>query len=86
MKDKYPLIGDARGMGLMQAVELVKNRKKKTPAKKEVDRILVESYKMGLILLPCGNSGIRLIPPLVIGEDELNEGLDIFEKAFRAVK
>jgi 4-aminobutyrate aminotransferase len=86
MKDKYQLIGDVRGIGLMQAVELVKNRKTKTPAKKEVAKILEYSYKNGLILLPCGNSGIRLIPPLVIEEDELNEGLDIFEKAFTAVK
>jgi len=70
----------------MQAVELVKNRKTKTPAKKEVEKILEYSYKNGLVLLPSGNSGIRLIPPLVIQEDELNEGLDIFEKAFTTVK
>jgi 4-aminobutyrate aminotransferase len=86
MKDKYQLIGDVRGIGLMQAVELVKNRKTKTLAKKEVEKILGFSYKNGLVLLPCGNSGIRLIPPLVIEEDELNEGLDIFEKAFTSVK
>lgn len=86
MKEKYQLIGDVRGIGLMQAVELVKNRKTKTQAKKEVEKILEYSYKNGLVLLPCGNSGIRLIPPLVIEEDELNEGLDIFEKAFIAVK
>lgn len=86
MKEKYKLIGDVRGLGLMQAVELVKNRKTKTPAKKEVEKVLGYSYKNGLVLLPSGNSGIRLIPPLVIQEDELNEGLDIFEKAFTAVK
>jgi len=86
MKDKYKLIGDVRGIGLMQAVELVKNRKTKTPAKKEVNKILERCYKNGLVLLPCGNSGIRLIPPLVIEENELSEGLDIFEKAFAAIR
>lgn len=86
MKEKYPLIGDVRGMGLMQAVELVKNLKTKTPAKKEVGRILVESYKRGLVLLPCGNSGIRFIPPLVIEKEQLSQGLDIFEAALRRVK
>ena len=86
MKEKYPLIGDVRGIGLMQAVELVRNRKTKTPAIKEVDRILEKSYKNGLILLPCGTSGIRFIPPLVIEEDELKEGLNIFEKALKSVK
>lgn len=86
MKERYPLIGDARGLGLMQAVELVRSRKTKTHAIKEVDRILKYCYKNGLILLPCGTSGIRLIPPLVIEEGQLNQGLDIFEKAFKAIK
>jgi 4-aminobutyrate aminotransferase len=86
MKDKYNLIGDVRGIGLMQAVELVKNRKTKAPAGREVDKILEHCYKNGLILLPCGFSGIRFIPPLVIKKEELNEGLDIFEKALKVVK
>lgn len=86
MKDKYPLIGDVRGIGLMQAVELVKNIKTKQPAEKEVDKILVKSYKNGLVLLPCGTSGIRFIPPLVIEESQLDQGLDIFEKALKSVK
>ncbi|MEE9151469.1 MAG: acetyl ornithine aminotransferase family protein [Thermoplasmata archaeon] len=86
MMDKYPLIGDVRGIGLMQAVELVKNRKTKNPAEKETDKILKHCYKNGLILLPCGTSGIRFIPPLVIKEDELNEGLDILNGAFRKIK
>ena len=86
MMDKYPLIGDVRGIGLMQAVELVKNKKTKNPAEKETDKILKHCYKNGLILLPCGTSGIRFIPPLVIKEDELNEGLDILNGAFRKIK
>jgi 4-aminobutyrate aminotransferase len=85
MKDRCKLIGDVRGLGLMQAVELVKNRKTKKPAEKEVDRILELSYKNGLVLLPCGISGIRFIPPLVITEEELNEGFDIFETALKKV-
>jgi 4-aminobutyrate aminotransferase len=86
MMDKYSLIGDVRGLGLMQAVELVKNRKTKRPAVNEVDKILEHCYKHGLVLLPCGTSGIRFIPPLVIKEQELNEGLDILESAFKKVK
>ncbi len=86
MKEKHALIGDVRGIGLMQAVELVKSRKTKVPATKEVDRILKTCYKNGLILLPCGTSGIRFIPPLVIKEGELNEGFDIFENALKKRK
>jgi 4-aminobutyrate aminotransferase len=84
--DKYKLIGDVRGIGLMQAVELVKSRKTKSPAIKEVDKILTYCYTHGLVLLPCGTSGIRFIPPLVIKEHELNEGLDILQNAFRSIK
>jgi 4-aminobutyrate aminotransferase-like enzyme len=86
MKDKFSLIGDVRGQGLMQAVELVKNRRTKKPAIDEADKILERCYKKGLILLPCGTSGIRFIPPLVISEEELNEGLDIVEEALKAIK
>jgi 4-aminobutyrate aminotransferase len=85
MKDKYRLVGDVRGLGLMQAVELVKNRKTKSPAKKEVENILELTCKNGLVLLPCGISGFRFIPPLVITEEELNEGFDIFEGALKKV-
>jgi 4-aminobutyrate aminotransferase len=86
MMNRYPVIGDVRGLGLMQAVELVKSRRTKKPAEKEVDKILEYCYKHGLILLPCGTSGIRFIPPLVIKESELNEGLDIFESALKRIK
>ncbi len=86
MMDRYQLIGDVRGLGLMQAVEFVKSRKTKKPAVKEADKILEKAYKNGLILLPCGTSGIRFIPPLVIEESQLDQGLDIFEKALAGVK
>jgi 4-aminobutyrate aminotransferase len=86
MMDKYSLIGDVRGLGMMQAVELVKSRKTKKPAISEVDKIIEFSYKHGLVMLPCGTSGIRFIPPLVIKERELNEGLDILESAFKKVR
>ena len=65
---------------------IIPNRKTKKPAVSEVDKILKVSYKNGLILLPCGTSGIRFIPPLVIEESQLNQGLDIFEKALRGIK
>jgi 4-aminobutyrate aminotransferase len=86
MMNMYSLIGDVRGLGLMQAVELVKSRKTKKPAIAEVDKILTHCYKNGLVLLPCGTSGIRFIPPLVIKEHELTEGMDILESAFKKVK
>jgi 4-aminobutyrate aminotransferase len=85
MKDKYDLIGDVRGLGLAWAVEFVKNRKTKEPAKEAREKILLEALKSGLALLGCGVSSIRLIPALCITEEEAKTGLDIFEKAIATI-
>lgn len=83
MKEKYEIIGDVRGLGLMIGVELVKNRKTKERAVKERAEILNSALKKDLLLLPCGPSTIRIIPPLTIKENTLNKGLDIFEEAIK---
>ena len=81
--EKYENIGDVRGLGLMQATEFVKDRKTKEYAVKLRDRIVENAYKKGLILLPCGKSSIRYIPPLVITEDQLNSGIDVLEESIK---
>jgi 4-aminobutyrate aminotransferase len=86
MKEKYEIIGDVRGLGMMQATEFVKNRKTKEYAKKERDKIVELAYKRGLILLPCGRSGIRYIPPLTIEEEYLDKGLDVLETCIKDAK
>lgn len=83
--DKYEIIGDVRGLGLMTATEFVKDRKTKEHASKESAAIVEEAYKRGLLLLPCGKSNIRYIPPLNIPEDQLHKGLDILEEAIKVV-
>ncbi len=84
MHDQFPLIGDNRGLGLMRASELVKSSGSKEPAVEERDHLIEEALKRGLILLPCGESAVRYIPPLTIEEDLLETGLDVLEEAFRA--
>lgn len=81
MKDKYELIGDVRGLGLMIGVEFVKDRNTKEPAQKERDDIITESFNNGLVMLPAGESTIRIIPPITISPKKLEEGLDILESA-----
>jgi 4-aminobutyrate aminotransferase len=83
--DKYEIIGDVRGLGMMTATEFVKDRKTKEYAKKETDEIVVEAYKRGLMLLSCGKSSIRYIPPLTIPDDQLQKGFDILEESIKAV-
>lgn len=86
-KDRYPLVGDARGLGAMQAVELVKDRNSREPATEETTAIIRFCLEHGLIILSAGNSGnvIRFLVPLVIADEQLQEGLQILEAALQDV-
>lgn len=83
LKEKYPLIGDVRGIGLMTGVELVEDIK--TPAVDKRDTVINRSLEGGLILLPAGDSVIRFVPPLIIKKSELDKGLEIFEDALKSI-
>ncbi|WP_232668099.1 4-aminobutyrate--2-oxoglutarate transaminase [Pseudonocardia sp. TRM90224] len=87
LADKYEVIGDVRGRGLMQAVELVSDRATKTPDPAATAAVTAACHKAGLLTLTCGTFGnvFRFLPPLVIGEDLLDEGLSIFENALAGV-
>ncbi len=77
LKEELEIIGDVRGKGLMIGVELVKNRKTKEPASKELGRILDKSFKKGVLVIGSGVSSIRIAPPLVIDEDLLAKAIEI---------
>ncbi|HEY5606532.1 MAG TPA: aminotransferase class III-fold pyridoxal phosphate-dependent enzyme, partial [Thermoplasmata archaeon] len=79
MKERFEVIGDRRGLGMMQATEFVRDRTSKKPAPKLRDAIVKDAYEHGLILLPTGESSIRYIPALNIPEDLLDAGLDLLE-------
>ena len=80
---KFDLIGDVRGRGLMVGIEFVTDRKIKTPAKAFATRVVNRAFQNGLLLLECGASGIRLIPPLMIEASVVDEGMDLLEKSMR---
>lgn len=88
LQNKFDLIGDVRGVGAMVAMELVKDRQAKSPAKEAVAEIVKECWKNGLIGLSAGiNSNVlRFLPPLVITEEQLDTGLDILEASIQTVK
>ena len=85
MKEEYEIIGDVRGIGLMIGVEFVKNKESKEPAPEERDKIQLQCFDNGLLLLPSGESTIRIIPPLTVKMSTIDAGLDIFENSVRAV-
>ena len=82
-KKKYSLIGDVRGLGPMRLVEFVKDRNERTPDPDITLKILRDAVSNGIILIRAGlySNCIRLLPPLVITEEQLHEGLDVLEGA-----
>lgn len=76
---RHELIGDVRGLGLMIAIELVRDRKTKEYADKERNDLLAEAHRMGLILLGCGKSGIRFIPSLNVTTEQIDTAMDILD-------
>jgi 4-aminobutyrate aminotransferase/(S)-3-amino-2-methylpropionate transaminase len=78
-----PRIGDVRGVGAMVAFELVKDPKTREPDAETTTAVVAHAEKRGLILLSCGTSAnvVRLLAPLTIPDDVLDEGLNILEAA-----
>ena len=89
MQSRFPIIGDVRGMGAMMAMELVSDKKTKTPAANEAKATKIAALKKGMILLTCGtlDNVIRLHPSMVIPDELLEQGMDILEASLEeAVK
>jgi 4-aminobutyrate aminotransferase len=78
--ERFASVGAVRGRGLMVAIELVQDKASKTPAPAVRERLVQEAFQRGLLLLGCGESSIRLMPPLTVGADDIDVGLGILEK------
>ena len=86
-QQRWPIIGDVRGLGGMCAIELVEPGTRK-PAKQVTDQITRYCYEHGIVVLSAGSFGnvIRILMPLVITEAQFNEALDVVESAIAAVE
>ncbi|HEY7028669.1 MAG TPA: 4-aminobutyrate--2-oxoglutarate transaminase [Gemmatimonadales bacterium] len=84
---RFPQVGDVRGLGGMIAIELVTDRTTKAPAKELTGKLLAESLKRGVILLSAGTLGnvVRVLVPLTVEDAVLDEGLEAMERAFEVV-
>ncbi len=83
--EKFPVVGEVRGKGLMIGVELVKDRSSREPAKKLCDALITRAYHNGLILLACGLSTVRFMPPLVIEEADVDEAIALLDQSLTEV-
>jgi 4-aminobutyrate aminotransferase-like enzyme len=88
LQAKHPLIGDVRGMGLMQALELVKDRSTKEPAPQETTAFMEECRQRGLLVGKGGLYGnvIRTSPPLNIGKGDVDAAIRVMDEALLAVR
>ena len=86
--EKYPVIGDVRGMGLMQGIEMVTDRESKEPATKAINHLFEETRQMGLLIGKGGLYGnvVRITPPLTATRQHVEEALDILDHAFARVQ
>jgi 4-aminobutyrate aminotransferase len=80
-KKNHPLVGDVRGRGLMIGIEIVKDKATREPAVDLRNRIETLAFERGLMTLGCGETSLRLSPPLVVSKEEATVALDILEDA-----
>jgi len=85
LKDKYSLIGDVRGVGLLWGIELVKDRKSKEKAIKESEAVMYECLNRGLSFKVSAGNVLQLSPPIIITREQLKEALTIVEAAIASV-
>src|SRR5262252_8303527 len=87
LKEKHELVGDVRGMGLMQAIEFVKDRTTKEPAPETTNQFMEECRTRGLLVGKGGLFGnvIRTSPPLNIAKSDVDEAIRIMDEAFMAI-
>jgi 4-aminobutyrate aminotransferase len=77
LRRQHPVVGDIRGLGLMTAMDLVRDPVQLTPDHDLRDQVIQEAFRRGLLLLGCGESAIRFCPPLCITAEQVDRALDI---------
>jgi 4-aminobutyrate aminotransferase/(S)-3-amino-2-methylpropionate transaminase len=85
-QERFPAIGDVRGLGAMLAIELVADRETKHPAPDLASAVVTEAASRGLLLLKAGiySNCIRVLSPLTLSDEELDEALSVWEEALEA--
>ena len=79
LQTRHEVIGEVRGKGLMIGIELVTDRSSRNPARELCDAVIHRAYHNGLILLSCGVSTVRFMPPLITTRRDVDEALSLLE-------
>ncbi|HEY3383154.1 MAG TPA: acetyl ornithine aminotransferase family protein [Vicinamibacterales bacterium] len=86
LQERHPEIGDVRGKGLFLGMELVTDRQSKQPAKALCDAVVTRAFHNGLLLLSCGASTIRFMPPLLVSQANVEEALVLLEASLNEAR
>jgi 4-aminobutyrate aminotransferase len=88
LRSEHPLLGDARGLGMMLGAELVRDRATREPAAIETAKVVYRAYELGLLVFYGGiySNVIEITPPLTLSEDEVEEGVAILDRAIGEVE
>lgn len=78
--EKHPIVGDVRGLGLMVAVELVKSQQTREPHPDARKKVVHRAFEQGVLLLGCGESTVRLMPPLIVEREQIDHALAVLER------
>jgi len=81
--ERFPAVGDVRGLGLMIGIELVRDQRTKEKAPQLRDRVLNLAFERGLLVLGAGDNTIRLCPPLVVSRDQCDFAIETLEECLR---
>jgi 4-aminobutyrate aminotransferase len=79
LQARHTVVGEVRGRGLMIGMELVTDAASKAPAKQLCQRVVERAFQNGLLLLSCGVSTLRFMPPLLVTRDEVDEAITLLE-------
>lgn len=87
LKTKYPVIGDARGIGLMTAIEFVVPGTDREPNGTAAKKFLNESLSRGMLMYPCGlySHVVRLAPPLTVTREQIDEAISIADQSLKTI-
>jgi len=83
---KHPIVGQVRGKGLMIGIELVRSQDTREPNPEARRKVIHQAFEQGLLMLGCGESTLRLMPPLIVEREQADFAVDVLGRCIAAAE